>query len=155
VRYRHQWSDGNVSCCSVSDPGPVPFGRWTHVASTYSGGTVRVYVNGALVGSISEQPPPLPDTGSLLLGQISFIENTRNLRGLLDEVRIWNVARTPAEIGQSYNRFVSPTAAGLVGYWKFDEPAGTPTAADATGNANHGTLSGGPLRVASTVPIKQ
>jgi len=45
--------------------------------------------------------------------------------GQLDEVRIWNVARTPAEIQTDMGSQATGTEANLVAYWKFDQSSGT------------------------------
>jgi hypothetical protein len=62
------------------------------------------------------------------------ISNTFNFGGSIDDVRIFNYARTPAQVAWDYNR------GGPVGWWKFDECQGT-TAGDASGNGNTGTIS--------------
>ncbi len=62
--------------------------------------------------------------------------------GNLDNVRIWNVARTDAEITQNYKlRLTGPTR-GLVGAWTMDDATAT-TAPDTSGNHHDATLHGG------------
>jgi hypothetical protein len=58
---------------------------------------------------------------------------------ILDEFRIWNVARTQAEIRQSMCQKLSGNETGLVLYFNFDNTSGT-TAYDLSGNDRHGTL---------------
>jgi hypothetical protein len=58
----------------------------------------------------------------------------------MDEVRIWNMARTQAQIQFSMNNRISSTTSGLVGYYKLDESSGT-TATDATGHGYDGTVN--------------
>ena len=60
----------------------------------------------------------------------------------MDEIRVWNVARTQAQIQASMNTSVPTNSAGLRAYYKLDESAGTSTA-DATGNGYNGTLTNG------------
>ncbi len=55
--------------------------------------------------------------------------------GLMDDVRIWNVARTASEIAANMNVELTGGEAGLVAYWKLDEGSGD-TAFDATSNAH-------------------
>jgi hypothetical protein len=48
-------------------------------------------------------------------------------KGLIDEVRLWNVSRTSSEISDSWNRILNSTESAspfLIGYWRFDEGAG-------------------------------
>ena len=81
--------------------------------------------------------------------------------GLLDDVRLWNVARSPEEIAANYNRLIDPSTSGLVGYWNFDEASGQDIF-DATSNNNDGILGAtvavgtdDPTRVLSTAPIPE
>ena len=71
--------------------------------------------------------------------------------GAIDEVRVWKVARTQAQIAAARGSTIdpsSPSFADLTGYWRFDEGAGT-TTADVTG-AHAGTLVGGPTWISTT-----
>jgi hypothetical protein len=56
------------------------------------------------------------------------------LPGSIDDVRIYNYARTPAQIAWEYNH------GGPVGLWKLDECTGS-TAYDLSGNANNGSIT--------------
>ncbi|HMC20901.1 MAG TPA: LamG domain-containing protein, partial [Thermoanaerobaculia bacterium] len=160
VEYVHQTASGNFSCCSVN-PGPLSFGVWTHVAATFSGGVARVYVNGAFVATASGGPPPVENNAALTLGRAVFASvPSQFVKGLIDEVRVWNIVRSDAEIAQNYNKSISPATAGLVAYWKFDEGEGQ-TVTDSTAFGNNGTLgadaavaSDDPSRVVSTAPIQ-
>jgi hypothetical protein len=55
----------------------------------------------------------------------------------MDEVRLWNVTRTAAQIKYDMNKAVAPDTTGLVGYYKFSENAGSATTADATVRRPH------------------
>jgi hypothetical protein len=59
--------------------------------------------------------------------------------GLIDEVRIWRVARTQAEIVANMHRAIRWPQLGLVGSWSMDEGSGQ-VVYDASGNGNNGTL---------------
>lgn len=63
--------------------------------------------------------------------------------GTIDEVRLWNDVRTPAELtANRLAEIANPTGqASLLGYWKLNELSGT-TAVDSSANGNDGTLSG-------------
>jgi hypothetical protein len=60
----------------------------------------------------------------------------------MDEVRIWNKARTQAEIQADMNHPLTGSEMGLVGYWQFNENTGN-TVTDLAGNDNNGTILGG------------
>jgi hypothetical protein len=70
--------------------------------------------------------------------------------GSIDEVRVWNVARTQAEIQASMNQQLT-AGTGLIGRWGLNEAAGT-NAADSTTPAENGTLTNGPVWSTSIKP---
>ena len=114
--------------------------QWVHVAMTYSDATgLRVYKDGVLANT-------LPVTGALnsVGSPMRFGANTMSLNAfsdaIIDEVRLWSVARTGAQILDGMNRVLEGDELGLDGYWRFDEGAGT-VAFDETANANDGTLT--------------
>ncbi len=127
-----------------SGTGVMELNRWHHVAGTYDGATMRLYVDGQLV---AEQ------AGSIVIADAAtsglYVGGSQNnpgrvFAGVIDEIRVWSVARTPAEI-QAYQRrelehqHYGPPASGLVGYWRCDSGAGQ-QAADLTSFANHAVL---------------
>lgn len=107
--------------------------NWAHVAVTYDRGVVHTYVNGQLVhtylgaGSIVA-------TGNLLgIGSVPG-SGAHDFDGLIDEVRIWNLALTQDEIAISMSASVTGGEPGLVAAWSFEE-AGGDGALDATGQS--------------------
>ncbi len=72
------------------------------------------------------------------------------INATIDEVRIWNVARTQAQIRESMHLTLSGVETGLVGYWQFNEASGN--AIDAVAG-NNGTLQGGVARATSDVAV--
>ncbi len=71
--------------------------------------------------------------------------------GTLDEPRVWNFARSAADI-QSTMTGPLTSAPGLIGRWSLDEGTGT-TITDSTGNGNTGTIQNGAVWVAGT-PVR-
>jgi len=108
--------------------------KWTHYAITITGAGCVLYINGVAVDT---QPSftgtPSSSTAPLYLGQ-EYWWTGAYFQGPLDEIRIFNYARTPAQIAWDYNK------GKPVGWWKFDECQGT-TANDASGNGNNGTIT--------------
>jgi Concanavalin A-like lectin/glucanases superfamily len=112
---------------------------WFHVAMTYDGAntTLRTYVNGAL--EITTKPL---DNTKLLTTASPFYLGCNPpyygcFSGLFDELRIWNVRRSDAEIMAAYNKALVGNEPGLVGYYKFNEAPGSLTAADSVTTAGH------------------
>ncbi|WBO84439.1 beta strand repeat-containing protein [Hymenobacter yonginensis] len=121
--------------------GPSKLGRWHHLAATYDGTTVRLYLDGEEVPNVA--------TGSIQSGAVTTNTNPLTLgsqpgytefyRGKLDEVRVYNAVRTAAQI-QNDMRTVPAglPEAGLVEYLNFDQ--GTPATASTGNNTGLTTL---------------
>lgn len=71
---------------------------WTHLAVTYNGATLRLYVNGVLVRSTAMTGSLVSSTGSLQIGGNSVWGE--RFRGLIDEVRAYNVVLDATQIQQ-------------------------------------------------------
>lgn len=115
---------------------------WYHLAATYDGETLRAYKNGQLVGT-NETPTgnPTSETLSLKLGVHADVAADRYFAGNIDEVRIWNTARSEADINADMYRSVNTNASGLVHYFKM-EPIGTTLTNNRSGSTDHGTIHG-------------
>ncbi|GAA4369223.1 hypothetical protein GCM10023185_42680 [Hymenobacter saemangeumensis] len=115
--------------------GRLPLGAWSHVAATFDGTAMRIYINGTLDASLNVSGSVIA-SGPVALGR--NYANSRILDGALDEVRIWKRGLTAAEIAANACS-VSPSAANLEAYWKLNEATGS-VANDLTGNGHTGTL---------------
>src|SRR6185295_1637195 len=76
-------------------------GTWYHAAATYDGTTFRLYLNGTQEASVAVANGP--GTGSTHPAALGTALDTTGapagfFDGVLDEVRIWNVARSAAQI---------------------------------------------------------
>jgi hypothetical protein len=80
----------------VTDVSPLPLNAWTHLATTYDGATLRLYVNGMEVGSQTGGGSIQVSTGRLRIGGHAVWGEW--FAGRIDEVRIYNRALSPAEI---------------------------------------------------------
>jgi len=74
----------------------VPLNTWTHVALTYDGATMRMFVNGVQVSTRALTGAALVSNGPLRIGGNSVWGEY--FRGAIDEVRVYNRALTAAEI---------------------------------------------------------
>ena len=128
----------------ANSPYLAPTDEWMHLAGVWSEGTNKLYVDGQLT---AEQPAPDPPTANqwpLYIGWSPFGGQT-NWRGTIDEVRIWNVAKTEDEILAQMCTELIGNELGLVAYWDFNDGPGSTILTDRSGNANHGTLISGGL----------
>lgn len=93
-------NSGTGLLCSMNGVVQVAFtfptNAWTHVGCTTDGATVRAYVNGSQVGTIAGLPLTTGDTLGTFLGANS--PSGEVLVGMIDQIRFWNVARTPAQM---------------------------------------------------------
>jgi hypothetical protein len=140
-------------------------GSWHHVAATYDGrggataaNGITIYVDGVAVpltrfnnaAYVAMENLSAP----LQIGREG--PNWKQYDGALDDLRLWNVARTPAEIQASMATELSGGEPGLVAYWKLNEGTGAAVADDSAGNHTASlyngpsSLEGGP--VAPAVP---
>jgi PKD repeat protein len=78
----------------------LPLNTWTFLAGTYDGHTLKMYVNGNLVGSVSVSGNIFSTTDPLRLGGDWSGEM---FTGLVDNVRIYNKALTQTQIQQDMN----------------------------------------------------
>lgn len=105
-----------------------PVGSWYHAAGVYDrdANTIKLYVNGTLVGTTSPVDRDLSSGFSTTNVTIGNAQN--NYKGMIDDVRIYNYARTPSQILQDMNAGHplggSPVASQTL-YWEFDEMTGT------------------------------
>jgi len=121
----------------------TPFNTWFHLAVTYDGTSTKVYYNGVeqnavgtTVGSALHKTAGTQfDFGFMRITGIGFITHL----GAFDEIRLWNDARTAAEILASKDICSDGTGDGLIAVYPFNEGSGT-IANDIVGG-NHGTLT--------------
>ncbi|PKP19837.1 MAG: hypothetical protein CVU05_10485, partial [Bacteroidetes bacterium HGW-Bacteroidetes-21] len=123
----------------VIQSGMVVPGHWVHVAVTFDGILIKMFINGKLEGQTEYYYLP-SDNSACSMGFDPGCSGRYPFNGKIDEVRIWNSARSEAEILANMNNIVLPTSPGLQAYFRFDSPAGSAYAIDETGNGNDGTL---------------
>jgi hypothetical protein len=112
--------------------------QWVHVAMTWDQTALITYVNGLpkITDNATAVIPELKTAQSILyIGCNPANKNCFN--GNFGEFRVWNIARTAAQILANYNKPLVGDETGLVGYWKFDDVAGATSAADSVTAAGH------------------
>jgi gliding motility-associated-like protein len=120
-------------------------GVWTHYAGTWDGSIVKLYINGVLNNSINYSGTMPTNADVLQIGKLNASGYWSS--ATIDEVRIWNIARSQCEIQTFMNAEIPTTAAGLIANYHFNSgiPSGSNTAytvlTDASVNSNHGTLT--------------
>ncbi|SFZ93257.1 Concanavalin A-like lectin/glucanases superfamily protein [Flaviramulus basaltis] len=138
------FSGGTGATPWVDLEGPaVIIGEWTHLAATYDGSTYRFYVNGILEGTprVAGFSPnttrPLRIGAGTTEGAPQFF-----FPGAVDEVKIWNYARSESEINDNKNIDLPVPQTGLISYYQFEDGS----ANSKIGN-NNGILNNSPTLV--------
>lgn len=128
----------------------IPVGTWTHIAGTYDGTNLKIFVNGVEENSVAFSDPLVTSDNEMKIGG-GLVSDTEYFSGDIGEVRLWKVARTEVEISDSYNQQLTGNENGLVGYYMFNEGSGI-TAYNAASNEMYdGTLINDPARVSGPV----
>jgi hypothetical protein len=107
------------------------------VAGTYNGSQFVLYVDGNPVASTARSGLIATNNDGLIIGNHPSLN--RPFDGGIDEVRVWNVARTQQEIQNDMNRELTGSQTGLVAYYRLNEGTGQ-NILDGTANGNNGIL---------------
>jgi hypothetical protein len=122
---------------------------WYHLAGTYNGSVITVFLNGVSVNSEIASGSLYIDESDLFIGRGDpEFSSGEFFHGALDELRIWNVARSPEEIQAAMKSPLTGKEDGLVVYLNFDEG----TAKDLSDHGNDGVLSENARIVESPYP---
>jgi hypothetical protein len=150
-----QVASGNANG-SVTAKTVIADGRWHHLAGVWTGAMLLIYVDG-----VQEASQRFAGSGQLngtnqqlSLGRTLEDQTpARYFEGMIDEVHIWNLARTADEI--LVGRFLSLTGAepGLMACWSMDEAPGSQLIVDRSQHGNDGTLRQDAALVPSSVPL--
>jgi hypothetical protein len=110
----------------------VPMGQWTHIAATYDGTALKIYLNGVLENTAPLSGSIFPGTNDLAIGGVvgglGFSDFILPFDGLVDEVSLYNRALTSGEIQAIYNAGsagkcvgpiaqCSPPPSGIISFW--------------------------------------
>jgi hypothetical protein len=130
-------------------PSALPVNTWSHLAATFDGGTVRLFVNGIQVASQAQSTPLTTSTGPLSIGGTTAYGEY--FQGRIDEVRVYSRALSASELQADMNTPLggstpssttytltatkSGTGVGTVG----SVPAGITCGATCSASFNNGT----------------
>lgn len=119
----------------------VPVQQWCHLAMTRSGNTYKFFVDGILLQTITNSTSLYENNSNFAIGQQSpdscncnYMKSGCSMYNL----RIWNVARTDAQIQMFRNRVLPNNTANLVANYLITD--GASTINDRTTNALHTTI---------------
>lgn len=107
VKVEWQFADTRFSVVGVESASEIPINQFTHLAGTWDGSNLRIYINGVLDATLATPSSPRLSTAGFYMGGF----NSRGAEGLLigqylngviDEVGYYNVALDAANIGAIY-----------------------------------------------------
>lgn len=142
--YNNGWINSDIT---------VPTNTWSHVAISYSNGLARFFLNGVNVTSLGVNLNINPAAGDFFIGNQGNPTGLggcycNRFNGQIDEVRIWNVARTPNDIQANLYRTIQGNLSGLVAAYNFNHGiggannAGITTLIDQVNGNHNGVLNG-------------
>ena len=106
----------------------IALNKWQHVAVTYNAYSenAKMFIDG-VEQEITVVFPPSGDIANnsedyLLIGNNMNLDRT--FQGVIDEARVWNMVRIPAQIKANYDKLLSGNEGGLIGYWNMNEGNG-------------------------------
>lgn len=125
---------------------PIATGSWVHIALTRASDVWQWYLDGTPSVTISTATGTAIDTVATLdANATQSIANLTSLfwPGRIDEIRIWDIARSSVEIAANKSVVLDPGSnPNITGYWRFEDGSGS-TAVDELG-LNDATLVGTP-----------
>ena len=137
---KYGWGDFFINSSTAN----ISIGKWEHVAWTYSGNKVTIYVNGETIGSYYHEYSNGPaNTSNIpsakLMTKLIGLNSSVTIKGEIDEVRFWNDKRTASEINDNMFIELNGNEAGLVKYYKMSNGTGNNLTDNST-NSYNGTL---------------
>lgn len=116
---------------------------WQHFAFVYDGTKVYIYINGSLDNSAAwTNNPGYAATNYVRIGCGNDSgTNYSFLSGKMDDVRLWNTARSATQILNNYQIELAGNESGLVAYWPFESSLGTSTSTTTSTSTSTSTTS--------------
>ena len=146
-------TSGGLGSVNLQSPGTTDFSGWHHIAASFEGGVMKLYVDGALVAEAdnSSSCPAIFTQNSRQVELGSYEAGNGAWQGYISDARIYNTVINLADVQAIYNsgggygdNETSPIAGdNLVAWWIGKDGTGT-TLTDVSGKGNNGTLTNVP-----------
>ncbi len=134
----------------------LELGKWMHLAATLDpAGNVVLYKNGQPVATGKQMLPNNVNRTKNYIGKSNWV-NDKDFKGKMAEVRVWNKARTQAEIQADMSKRLTGKEPGSIGLWPLNDvrlEGSALNVADLTGNFP-GTVTGAVLVEDSSFPVR-
>ena len=117
----------------------IPVKVWHHIATTFDGTNYILYMNGEVVDNNTVTAGDTPAATPVRYIGTDFI-------GKIDEVRMWSVARTQAEIQANMNKTLADNVTGMEAYYPMAVNNNYSMIIDNSSNANHASITKAEIR---------
>lgn len=127
----------------------IALDSWTHVAVVYDSARIHLYLNGEQDPAFAPAIYSHDDSANIHGIRLGAYENENDagphcpFDGVIDEVRIWSIARSVGDIQEYMHTPLTGDEPGLVAYWRLDEGTGQ-VFEDATTDGHGGELGSTP-----------
>ncbi len=146
----------------VETPDPLPLNEWIHLAAVFHStggatGTGTIYTNGVPAVSGTINTPANVNRPDVYVGR-SNSANDAYADAQFDNLRIWSIARTPAQLAADMRSTYPAGTTGLVAQFQFgDEGTGSnlSEAPDSSGNAHTMSLFNASLNPTPIVDVQE
>ena len=122
----------------VTSTGLLQLNQWYHIAAVNDNNTHKLYINGVETALNGAAHTVYANSNPVRIGSDYA---SRYFDGNIDEVRLWNVARSESEIVGTMNTVLTGQENGLVAWYDFNQGDGG-VLNDLSGNEHHGTING-------------
>lgn len=122
----------------------LPMNEWVHVSVVYNGTDMIIYINGEVDATGTSSRTVGSNSHRVMIGAPTALDG-KFYSGELDEIRIWNSARSETEVADNYYKKLSGSQEDLIAYFRFDEnqAEGQIVTSDITYSSARRAMSGG------------
>ena len=144
VQFEVDLSNSNYYKLTSTAPVDTEFHYWSGVYDA-SNSKIYLYRDGVLQTSADTTGTYAYDTSGMwnLIGAVDN-GNWQFFQGIVDEINVWNVVRTPPQLAQDMRGTLTGSETGLAGLWRFGDAAEADIAEDSSPNHNDGRLGTSP-----------
>jgi len=141
ITMRHE---GGLSSIYGTPDSSIKLNTWQHISIAYNSenNSLRIFINGEIMELsliAGEAVGPVLDNSATILVLADGLTKKSSYSGELDEIRLWNIARSTFSIQNHWAHYVDPESEGMVAYWQFNEANGD-TLKDLTTNNHDGFI---------------
>lgn len=137
-------TDGSSDISLTSNNPGIFTNNWHHIAATFDGATMKIYVDGLQAGSKSVTGTIFDSSSNIIIGEGT---TTGNFHGKIDEIRIWNKALSQQEVQDQKDIILPSQFPNIITYYNFNQGTANGINTSISGlneqiNNINGTLSG-------------